>query len=69
MAESEDARRLRVMWNRDALKEYEGKWIAFREGRVEASEVSHEVLLSRYLDDIKERRGPLFAFVYFGVMQ
>ncbi|BCG84460.1 MULTISPECIES: hypothetical protein [unclassified Mesorhizobium] len=69
MAESEDARRLRALWNREALSQYEGKWIAFRKGEVEASEASNEVLLSRYLDEIKEHRGPLFAYVYFGVMQ
>jgi hypothetical protein len=52
MAESEDARRLRALWNREALSQYEGKWIAFRKGEVEASEASNEVLLSRYLDEI-----------------
>ena len=69
MAESPDAAVLRQQWNPDALGAYENKWIAFRGEGVERSGAELGELLSFYADEIKTDSGPLFAFVYFGVVQ
>ena len=64
MATQTDEELLRQQWNPETLGRYEGQWIAFRDGVI-SSHQELAVLSERYLGDIREKRGPLFAFVSF----
>lgn len=66
MASSIDEELLRKQWNREALGEYEGRWIAFR-GGVLSSHESLYTLTEEYLEDMANHRSPIFAFVTFEV--
>jgi hypothetical protein len=66
MATELDEEMLLRIWNRKDLGEYEGRWIAFREGRILASQEYLSALSERFLDEIRDENGPLFAFVTFG---
>jgi hypothetical protein len=66
MATDIDERLLRSVWSRENLGNYEGRWIAFRDGVIGSNE-SLPNLAEPYLKDIREGDGPLFAFVSFQV--
>lgn len=65
MVESSDAAKLRDNWNEDRLGQYEGRWIAFRNGEVEGANLNLGFLLERYASDIRDGISPIFAFVWF----
>lgn len=60
---------LRSQWTTEHLGEYEGKWIAFKEGEIVASNASLQVLMEPFLPSMattpNESGGPIFAFVTF----
>jgi len=66
MATENDEAMLRRIWNRENLGKYEGQWIAFRE-RVLASDENFAVVSDKYVHEIREGKGPLFAYVTFQV--
>lgn len=65
MVETTDAAKLRENWREDRLGEFEGQWIAFRNGEVENTNLNLNALLERYASDIREGISPIFAFVWF----
>lgn len=67
MATEADEAMLREQWSLDRLGPYEGQWIAFRNNEVLLSSPNFGVLSERYLDEIFEGNGPLFAYVTFKV--
>ena len=66
MATDADENLLRSQWNPEVLGEYEGQWIAFRDGVLGSRKSLYE-LSEPYMSAIREGNGPLFAFVTFKV--
>jgi ribosomal protein L14 len=68
MATEEDALVFRRdWWTSERMERYDGKWIAFQNNEVVASNPSLSELSSRFLGAIAEGRGPIFAFVSLGI--
>ena len=65
MANAEDEVRLREIWSPENLGDYEGHWIAFRNGEVLHNDPSLDRVSESFLGDIREGNGPLFAYVTF----
>jgi hypothetical protein len=63
MATASDAAAFRDFWNSERILEFNGKWIAFREGRVLSANEDLEFLYERFRGDISEGRSPIFALV------
>jgi hypothetical protein len=64
MANGADEAALRKLWETEKLREFDGKWIAFRQESIRAaSELGP--LLEEYAGAIREGTAPIFAFVSF----
>lgn len=64
MATETDEALLLSMWNQENLGQYEGKWIAFREGVLASSE-SLRTISEEFLNQRRQGNAPLFAYVSF----
>jgi hypothetical protein len=64
---SRDEDLLRARWSPDGLGQYEGEWIAFREGDVRMHHPALAPLLQEFRGGIADGRSPIFAFVTFDV--
>lgn len=64
MSIESDTELLQAQWTEENFGQYEGKWIAFREG-VRMVHEDLDKLLREYENDILESRAPIFAYVTF----
>lgn len=69
MPSSDDASALRQIWNDDSLRNYNGKWIAFRNKEIIDQSTNISELLSKYPADLPKQSKPIFALVRIGIMQ
>lgn len=69
MATHEDAVLLQRKWNPEELGRYQSAWIAFRDGKVLDASENIDELFERFEDDMRERRGPIIAYVDFEPFQ
>lgn len=65
MATDLDEAQLRIQWEEGILRIYEGKWIAFQGNEVIDSNLDLGMLSEGYIEEIKEGKGPLFAYVSY----
>jgi len=65
MASVDDEASLLKHWDEESLGNYEGKWIAWTDGKVAMSAPRLSALTEEFRGSMQGGNGPLFAFVSF----